>query len=624
MRHLLFLAPLTLLAGCGLTLDAVIDPDASAPDAAILDAGIGDAGNADAGEEDAGQEDAGPGMDSGPGDSGVLPDAAMPTDAGHTDAGSEDAAAADAGGCDPVDRDGDGFSECEGDCDTTSGAIHPGRPEACDDEVDNDCDTSIDEVDCLGTHVAMDGTDSASGSQSAPLRRVSDAVTNAKAIGEGTPVYIAAGSYTESVRLEESHSVLCGHDRTTWVRNPVLHVTTLTAADPVGHRFAAGTLPTTELSGCTLVGAPDDTLTITVAFARGAAGILTNNTIRAADAVGGTSVAVAVHPEALLDSGSLNGAVRPVIDNNDVELGDSLSDGSPAGPTFDQGSFGIVVFRSDALVQGNRVLMNPDEARRVSGIVFWQTPPGTLAFDNTVSGSQLARNGAGIFVFSGAGSIFRNRVFPPPSTEDNFGMLIAGDARSLRVANNVFYGGASSSGVSGGLLFRTRAVMSGTNVMVHSNYLSGGADGRPTVGVGWQTSETGTTPVTVGIVRSNILVAGGGSDRHAAWEGALLYRPSAFDHNALSGAGTAALYSRFGAVVLNAGALNALSTAFSGNLYADCGLESPGYFGDHHLTSGSVCINAGNGLAGEPQDFEGDPRPGPDLLYDIGPDEYLP
>src|SRR5262249_5623766 len=41
------------------------------------------------------------------------------------------------------DNDGDGFSECAGDCNDANAAIHPGAAEVCDG-VDNDCDGIVD------------------------------------------------------------------------------------------------------------------------------------------------------------------------------------------------------------------------------------------------------------------------------------------------------------------------------------------------------------------------------------------------------------------------------------------------------------------------------------------------
>jgi len=44
---------------------------------------------------------------------------------------------------DVVDADGDGFSECQGDCDDGNANVYPGAPEVVD-ALDNDCDGVID------------------------------------------------------------------------------------------------------------------------------------------------------------------------------------------------------------------------------------------------------------------------------------------------------------------------------------------------------------------------------------------------------------------------------------------------------------------------------------------------
>lgn len=43
------------------------------------------------------------------------------------------------------DCDGDGFSPQDGDCDDVDSEVHPGKPEICEDELDNNCDGFFDE-----------------------------------------------------------------------------------------------------------------------------------------------------------------------------------------------------------------------------------------------------------------------------------------------------------------------------------------------------------------------------------------------------------------------------------------------------------------------------------------------
>jgi MYXO-CTERM domain-containing protein len=48
-------------------------------------------------------------------------------------------------GCD--DTDGDGYTDCDGDCDESDASVSPGADELCADRVDNDCDGETDEDD---------------------------------------------------------------------------------------------------------------------------------------------------------------------------------------------------------------------------------------------------------------------------------------------------------------------------------------------------------------------------------------------------------------------------------------------------------------------------------------------
>jgi hypothetical protein len=58
------------------------------------------------------------------------------------------------------DVDGDGYSRCQGDCDETTSAVHPGAYESCaGNGLDDDCDGSIDERADVDSDGTLDGCD---------------------------------------------------------------------------------------------------------------------------------------------------------------------------------------------------------------------------------------------------------------------------------------------------------------------------------------------------------------------------------------------------------------------------------------------------------------------------------
>jgi hypothetical protein len=66
------------------------------------------------------------------------------------------------------DDDGDGSTECDGDCDDAQPAIHPGASEVCDGR-DNDCDAATDEDgDGDGASVCVDCNDLNPGAHATP------------------------------------------------------------------------------------------------------------------------------------------------------------------------------------------------------------------------------------------------------------------------------------------------------------------------------------------------------------------------------------------------------------------------------------------------------------------------
>ncbi len=65
-------------------------------------------------------------------DGGALIDTGVPTDSGTADTGAD-------AGCDAVDDDGDGFSECQGDCDDGDATAYPDATPICDNGAVESC-----------------------------------------------------------------------------------------------------------------------------------------------------------------------------------------------------------------------------------------------------------------------------------------------------------------------------------------------------------------------------------------------------------------------------------------------------------------------------------------------------
>jgi hypothetical protein len=92
---------------------------------------------------------------------------------------------------DMLDRDGDGYSPAQGDCDDTNPMVHPGMPEICGDGVDNDCDGVADRTeDASGNPVACSPFD--------PGAPVAMAVDPRSLDGAGAPLAMFAHASVSS------------------------------------------------------------------------------------------------------------------------------------------------------------------------------------------------------------------------------------------------------------------------------------------------------------------------------------------------------------------------------------------------------------------------------------------
>lgn len=130
-----------------------------------------------------------------------------------------------------VDFDEDGFDSTI-DCNDEDASIHPGASDLPDDSFsDSNCD-GIDGDEADAVFVAASGSDSAScGPMAQPCATIQWAVDRAVAVGAGN-VYVASGTYSESVTLADGVSMFGGYDAGAgWSRDPGVHVSQITGVD---------------------------------------------------------------------------------------------------------------------------------------------------------------------------------------------------------------------------------------------------------------------------------------------------------------------------------------------------------------------------------------------------------
>jgi len=85
-----------------------------------------------------------------------------------------------------IDNDGSRSCDIPSDCNDNDPAVNPGQPEICADGKDNDCDTEIDEVDCVVTCIDNDGDGYGTNAYlSCPNGAVNDCDDNDPAVNPG-------------------------------------------------------------------------------------------------------------------------------------------------------------------------------------------------------------------------------------------------------------------------------------------------------------------------------------------------------------------------------------------------------------------------------------------------------
>ena len=149
------------------------------------------------------------------------------------------------------DTDGDGFAAPD-DCGPLDPTIRPGAPDRPDlGFTDTNCD-GIDGDAAGAVFVATSGSDSATGTKANPLQTVNAGVT--KALAAGKDVYVAGGSYNQTVNLADGVGIYGGYAPGDWVRSES-EPTEITGASGPG-ALGVGDVGVV-LQGLSLRGTPD-------------------------------------------------------------------------------------------------------------------------------------------------------------------------------------------------------------------------------------------------------------------------------------------------------------------------------------------------------------------------------
>lgn len=538
--------------------------------------------------------------------------------------------------CATPDGDGDGVTVCDGDCDDADPTSFPGNPEICGDARDNDCKNGVDDS-CkgIGTYVSTNnlnlGSDSNPGTQEKPLLTVAQGIINAQTIGNGQPVFVAAGHYSEDVVLVEGVTLLGGHDPVTWVRDPSLPANESALllqgfeglyADPTITRD-------TVVDGFRIQGknnANNGQYGAAVTLAGGSP-TLSNNVINAGTQSGSVS---AVGVLILAPTADLAGAL---IDGN--QINGALAGNNSVCVTFVSPSWPPPVPGAIAEISRNQITAG--NGKYSHGIDIYAGGDGTKIFDNDImAGSSNNGDSWGIVVGSSPlGTtivIDSNRINLDQGSVgvcsgigNAFGWCGGIDSQAAQavIVNNVVFGTKNAKSTA---VWLHNPEMNPQSLALNSNYLDGGGVLNQPASISAAvvlTVNLGTNTI-VGRIRNNILAGGISSSRFGVYEDSLLGKtchPEALDNNDffLDPADPNEYFYRSwdGTTPQKLGTMTAVNMLFgAANNFAG----DPQVDASFHLASGSVCVDKGTAAEAPAKDMDGEDRP-KDGGYDVGPDE---
>lgn len=533
--------------------------------------------------------------------------------------------------CDTSDADGDGWSECDGDCDDAVAFVHPEAIEICGDGVDEDCDgKGDDEAPCngLGTFVSQkNGNVGATGTMKDPVATIAEGLENAALIGaEGAPqiVLISAGSYVEDLVVTGPVSLAGGYDPDDWSqRDPKVFTTTIKNTKSEGLKLIGTEQPMIveglSIQGRNVAAGSGASAAVTI---DGGDALLVDDVIAGGQvSVGaGASVGVRVVTETALGA-------QVALHGNMISSGASTGGGSYA-VSVDSEMMEVELVSNEAVAgkgtESIGLLVASAAGVTAAGNVFQsRTATGASGVDSTSLGVWVKAAGALAF---DANLVNPDQVFDPPRcfTPGVWCGGMRASVPSAVIVNNIVYGSASAASAALHLLEQPESL---AGVVVSSNLFVGAGDTGPqsrsaAVLLGSPMPDPGVT--MIGRFRNNIFLGGLSESNYGFWEQQVMGEtvdPAALDHNLfyfpVAGQNGGVLY-------LDWNGLAAVPITMIDGLPGDGAnlFENPILSDGQHLDPASPCRNKGTDLDAPVTDIDGDGRPQGEG-FDIGPDEVV-
>jgi hypothetical protein len=554
------------------------------------------------------------------------------TTGGSGTASSTGGTGSSTGGC--VDDDGDGVTDCAGDCDDDEPLAFPGNTEVCGDGIDNDCNLMIDDAaTCMGigTWVSeLAGDDmTGDGTQQNPVKTIAKGLQNAMTIGGGVDVYVAEGTYAEKVTLVEGISILGGHqcdlNTCTWARDATVYTSTIQNQDYEGVLAGNTITAVTLLDGFQIVGQggnPGNSGASSAVRVAGGTPTISHNTI-----AGGSILSCSpCTTSGVRITGPSNDVAGVMLTENTVIAGDSPR--TSYGVSLEGLQMAPVAKIFDNDVRGGL----GNYTRAINGFA---SGVGTEIRRNLVAaGAQSGSNSGSSFaiIISGNVVVDSNHVNTNPMQTGTCPSPsfwcggIESEGSISTITNNVVFG--MSAPRSAAIYFSDGEVPFG-EIVINGNTLDGGG----ATGAGQSISSAITcrtnqgTNAIVGRIRNNILLGGKATNRFGGYEddqtNGRTCQPEAWENNDVwfpaqmgavdnayrrwTGGGMSVLLATVADLDMQAWASNTLGV-------------DPMLNGTWHLGMNSMCINAGIMAEAPSMDFEGDARPAGGGV-DIGADE---